>query len=106
MDGCELEKTKCVRCMRYAVCKNKGNPELLCTEFVPNCEKNDGLLENMTLGLGVMFAAMEKGAKVVEVTKAGVVQFPDDLGNLFLLRIPIGKCPAGKLFFLSGSLLG
>lgn len=79
MTGCELEKTNCVRCMRYAVCKNKGNPELLCTDFVPNCGKEDGPLENMTLGLGVLFKAMEKGAKVVEVTKAGVVQFPDDL---------------------------
>ena len=79
MDGRELEKTNCVRCMRYAVCKNKGNPELLCTDFVPNCGKEDRSFENMTLGLGVMFKAMEKGAKVVEVTKAGVVQFPDDL---------------------------
>lgn len=79
MDGRELEKTNCVRCMRYAVCKNKGNPELLCTDFVPNCGTEDRSFENMTLGLGVMFKAMEKGAKVVEVTKAGVVQFPDDL---------------------------
>ena len=79
MDGCGLEKTNCVRCMRYATCENKGNPELLCTHFVPNCGKEDRSFENMTLGLGMLFKAMEKGAKVVEVTKAGVVQFPDDL---------------------------
>lgn len=79
MDRCELEKTNCVRCMRYAVCVKKGNPELLCTDFVPNCGKEDGPLEDLTLGLGVLFKAMEKGAKVVEVTKAGIVQFPDDL---------------------------
>ena len=79
MDGCELEKTNCVRCMRYATCENKGNPELLCTRFVPNCGKEDRSFENMTLGLGMLFKAMEKGAKVVEVTKTGVVRFPDDL---------------------------
>lgn len=78
MDGCGII-TNCGRCVKFATCEKKEKPELFCADFAADYGKAEKAFENLSLGLGMLFAAMERGGKVVEVTKTGVVQFPDDL---------------------------
>lgn len=78
MDGYGIV-TKCGQCVKYGTCEKKEKPDLFCADFALDCGKTENTFENLTLGLGMLFKAVEKGAKVVEVTKAGVVQFPDDM---------------------------
>lgn len=78
MDGCGIV-TNCGRCVKFGTCEKKEKSELFCADFAADYGKAEKVFENLTLGLGMLFTAMERGTKVVEVTKTGVVQFPDDL---------------------------
>lgn len=78
MDGCGI-MTNCGRCVKFATCEKKEKSALFCPDFVADYGKSEKAFENLSLGLGMLFTAMERGAKVVEVTKTGVVRFPDDL---------------------------
>ena len=78
MDGCGI-MTNCGRCVKFGTCEKKEKSALFCPDFVADYGKSEKAFENLTLGLGMLFAAMERGGKVVEVTKTGVVQFPDGM---------------------------
>lgn len=81
MDGCGIV-TNCGRCVKFGTCEKKEKPELFCADFAADYGKVEKAFENLTLGLGMLFTAMERGAKVVEVTKTGVVQFMGDLVSI------------------------
>jgi hypothetical protein len=65
--------------VKFGTCEKKEKPDLFCADFAADYGKAEKAFENLSLGLGMLFAAMDRGGKVVEVTRTGVVRFPDDL---------------------------
>lgn len=81
MDGCGI-MTNCGQCVKFATCEKKEKSALFCPDFVADYGKAEKAFENLSLGLGMLFAAMDRGGKVVEVTRTGVVQFLGDLVSI------------------------